>query len=348
MSQITDKLKNVPEKKLAYAELKTRFDMAQDKYILLQKRLDEAQILEEVSKLERIDVIKEAGIPGRPIKPDWNKNLTAGVMLGICFALFAVFVRASMDKTLLWPFQLHGMIEDSPVTTNAAVFDLPTLPSKAACAQMMDKTNFAVPEPYKRLVIHLENLSKKEQVRRIGVIPVSPFAECNITTIALGLYLTELSNKMVLIDTDYSNNALTRLIGRLGLPVSSGIENGPGLSDYLSGDAEDFVDIIYPLGKTVYGSFIPAGRPIHEAGFQFSHKNLGQLEANLSPNYNFVLYSLSSLEKSFDSIAVGRTLDGVLLLVHPGITQLEQVNRAIVELESIGCPLLGIMYQPIE
>src|SRR5262249_10166242 len=156
----------------------------------------------------------------------------------------------------------------------------------------------------------LENLSKKEQVRRIGVIPISPFGECNITTIALGLYLTELSNKMVLIDTDYSNYSLTRLIGSMRLPMSGAVESGPGLSDYLNGDVDDFVDIIYPLGKTVYGSFIPAGRPIHEAGFQFSHKNLGQLEANLSPNYNFVLYSLSSLEKSFDSIAVSRTLDG--------------------------------------
>ena len=106
------------------------------------------------------------------------------------------------------------------------------------------------------------------------------------------------------------------------------IEQGPGLSEYLEGQVEDFVDVIYPLGKTVYGSFIPNGHP-QEAGFQFSHKNLTQLEANLSPNYNFVLYGLTPIEHSYDSIAVGRTLDGVLLVLKPGQTRLGAARQAV-------------------
>src|SRR5690606_24211978 len=152
------------------------------------------------------------------------------------------------------------------------------LPSRQVFSGLLEKSNFTVPEPYKRLIIHLENLSKSSNVRRVGLMPVSPFAGCNMTTVALSLYLTELSNKMVLIDTDFTQHSVTSLLKSTRLPIAAALESGPGLSDYLHGETDDFIDIIYPLGKTVYGSFIPSGDPVHDTGFQFSHRNLSQLE----------------------------------------------------------------------
>jgi Mrp family chromosome partitioning ATPase len=152
----------------------------------------------------------------------------------------------------------------------------------------------------------------------------------------------------MLIDTDFTPHSVTGLLRTLKLPISAALHAGPGLSDYLSGDTEDFLDIVYPLGKTVYGSFIPAGDPVHDTGFQFSHRNLGQLEGNLSPNYNFVLYALPSVEQSYDAIAVSRTLDGVLLMAHPGVTSLEQIQSTVRELASVDCRVLGILVQPLK
>ncbi len=337
-------LNHVPETQFAYAELKVRFDSAQEKVKMLQKRLDDALLMEAVSaNFTKVEIFKQPQTPKSPIRPNLQKNLSAAVLLGLCFALFAIFVRASLDKTLHWSFQLSGL---SQAEHPKPVFELPPLPTRPQFKQLMEQSNFAVPEPYKKLIIHLENLNRKEQIRRIGIMPVSTFADCTMSTIMTGLYLTELSNKLILIDTDTTPYSSSRLISSLKLPVSAGIDNGLGLSDYLRGDAEDFVDIIYPLGKTVYGSLIPAGQGSQEGGFQFSHKNLGQLEANLSPNYNFVLYGLPSIERSYDSIAVGRMLDGVLLVVHPGETSLDQINQAVAEMETVGCRLLGILFQP--
>lgn len=343
IGQVGDALSGVPDQQLAYQELKNKFELVQDRVKGLQKRLDEAILMEEVSSnFTKVDVLKKPKTPSAPIRPNTNKNLMAAVLLGVCFSLFAVFVRSTADRTFRWPFQVFGLLDEN---MGESVFILPKSPSKTAFRQMMEKSNFSVPEPYKRLIIHLENLSKQDQVRRIGVIPVAPTADTNIATVSLGLYLTELSNKMMLIDTDYTSHSITCLISRLNLPMSTGIDEGPGLSDYLNGDVEDFVDIIYPLGKTVYGSFIPSGDERQDSGFQFSHKNLGQLEASLSPSYNFVLYSLSSVEASYDAIAVSRTLDGVFLLAQPGYTSLDQIRAAMRELEAVNCRLLGILIQ---
>ncbi len=340
---VKDTLQGVPKQALTYAGLKNQFEISQDKVKVLQKRLDDASLMEEVSKsFTRIESLKYPTLPVSPLRPNMGKNMMAAVLLGLCLSLFSVFVRATMDRTLRWPFQVTGLVD-----TNNSVFTLPALPSRQVLSAMLEKTNFNVPEPYKRLIIHLENLSKTDQVRRIGVLPVSPFPECGMTTIALSLYLTELSNKLVLIDTDYSRQSVSSLVAGLRVPMAAEMQEGAGLSDYLNGQTEDFIDVIHPLGKTVYGSFIPAGPPVQETGFQFSHRNLGQLEQELSPNYNFVLYSLPAIEQSYDAVAVGRTLDGVMLVVHPEMTGLDQLHHAIKELEAVNCRLLGVLVQPV-
>lgn len=342
--EVTGMLRDVPEQAVQYVALKNGYEMAQDKVRLLQKRLDEAALMENVSQnFTKVDILKQPTLPGAPVRPDLKRLATVAVLLGMCLALFSVFVRATLDRTLRWPFQVKGLLDDEAENT---IFALPALQGKQEVSHLLEKTNFTVPEPYKRLIIHLENLAQSRNVRRIGIIPVSSFEDCNLATVALSLYLTELSNKMVLIDTDYGKGSVTRTLRSLRLPLSAAIEEGPGVSDYLRGEVEDFIDVIYPLGKTVYGSLIPAGDPMHDAGFQFSHRNLSQLEENLSPNYNFVIYSLPAIQQSYDAIAVGRTLDGVILLAQPGMTGLDEIQHAIRELQAVNTPILGMMIQP--
>ncbi len=344
-NEVMAMLHDVPKQAVDYFALKNAVDLAQDKVQVLQKRLDEATLMENVSQsFTKVEVLKKPVTPAAPVRPDFKRLVTVAGLFGLCLALFSVFIRATLDRTLRWPFQVKGMLADEEEKT---IFTTPAFTGKAELSGMLEKTNFTVPEPYKRLIIHLENLAKYENVRRIGIIPVSSFEDCNMTTVALSLYLTELSNKMVLIDTDFSRTSVTSLIRSLRLPVSAAIAEGPGLSDYLSGEAEDFIDIVYPLGKTVYGSLIPSGEPIQDTGFQFSHRNLAQLEENLSPNYNFVVYSLPAIEKSYDSIAVGRTLDGVILLTYPGLTSLDEIQQAIRELEAVNTRVLGMVVQPL-
>ncbi len=342
---VTGQLKDVPQQTLEYMSLKNRYEMLREKVGTLQKRLDEAALMAEVSKsFTKVETLKSPSVPNSPIRPNLTKNLTIAALLGLCLAVFSIFLRASLDRTLRWPFQINGLLPDE----DNAIFTLPSLPNRKQFCALLEKTNFVVPEPYKRVIIHLENLAKSDNVRRIGIIPVSSFTDCNMATVALSLYMTELSNKMVLIDTDFSRQSVSALIGGLKMPISAAIQEGPGLSDYLSGQTEDFVDIIYPLGKTVYGSYLPSGEPVTETGFQFSHRNLGQLAENLSPNYNFVLYGLSSIAHSYDAIAVGRTLDGVLLLVHPDRSNLDQIQQAVRELETVNCRILGILFQALK
>src|SRR5690606_17093529 len=121
---------------------------------------------------------------------------------------------------------------------------------------------------------------------------------------------------------------------------------GPGLSEYLSGQTNEVIDIIYPLGKSVYGSIIPAGEPLENAGFQAFQRPFSHLEQALSPNYHFVFYALPSIRQSYDAVALSRTLDGVIVLAYPGLSRVDELKSTLAELDAIGVPVLGIALQP--
>lgn len=334
-------LKGVPQQTLDYAALKTRYELTQEKARLLQKRLDEAAMMQEVSKnFTRLEILKNPIIPQAPLRPNLSKNMTAAVLLGFCLAIFGVFVRASVDRTLRWPFQLNGMVKE---TEGQILMTLPEVPPPKRVATLLEAHGMKVPEAYQRLALQLDQASQESGLRRIGLLPVGACPLSGSAALLLSLYLTELGHKLMILDTDFTDNSITEGLCRLKLPISRSVQDGPGLSDYLSGHVEDFVDVIYPLGKTVFGSLIPSGRLVNGAEARFSARHWEHVQENLSPHYQFIFYSLPAIESSYDAVALSRTLDGVFLLVHPGETQLKQIHQTLHDLQSAHTRILGFL-----
>lgn len=330
-----------PQLLVEYANLQKQAQTAQDKVRLLQRRLDDAVLTGEIARqFEPVEILNNPELRVRPFPYALALHLVASGLAGLLLALCGVGVRVAVDHRLRGSFQLGELAEKR-------VFCLDKLPSRKVLSALLERGNFKIPEPYQRLMLYLETLAQTERVRRIGLMPVGAFPDRALPIISLGLYCTEPGYKVALIDTDFSKQSTSRLIESLQVPLSRAIEEGPGLSDYLAGESVDFVDIIYPLGKTVAGSLIPAGEPISAASGQMSRRGIVHLEEQLSPNYNFVFYGLPALAESYDSVAVGRILDGVMLVVYPGISSLAQIKRTIQELDAVDARLLGIIVQPV-
>lgn len=339
--ELASKLSGIPSEAIEYAALKNQFERIQEKVHALQKRLDDATLSQEAAKsFTRVEVLKNPVLPAAPISPNLPFNLLAATLLGVLLAGWSVIVAVHLDRKFRWPFQLSAM-------ASKPLFLLDKLPPRKAFAALMERGNFIIPDAYKRLILHLDQLSEQDNIRRIGLLPVGVFPERGIPTVSLSLYFTELGNKVSLIDLDFSKASVTGLIGSLKLPISVGIQEGPGLSDYLGGDDTELVDIIYPLGKTVYGSLIPSGDSVTDASVAFNQRSLNALENELSPNYRFVFYSLPAITQSYDAVAVSRILDGVILVAYPGVSSLEHIQQAIRELESVNGKLLGVVIQPV-
>lgn len=224
---------------------------------------------------------------------------------------------------------------------------LSPLPDLSAFIQQMegDFAGAVSSSPMKQLQgILLEQ--KHHNKKRIGIVPISSFVTSQATLLALSLLLAESGQKTLLTDLDFSDRSLSRWLSSLPIPLAKGLQEGSGLSEFVDDMTSDFIDIIYPLGKSVYGSLIPAGHVGSLKGLIPSPLVLQKLLPNLSPQYDFVLYALPALEENQSALKLGLEMDGIILINHPGITKPKEADQALKLIEKSGIQLLGIIDQP--
>lgn len=338
--EVLQKLEPVPDQQLSYAQLDANWKLAQEKTNRLQGALNELLQTQAESASFTARWLQPPTL-SEPIQPHATRYWVWAFLAALGLALTAVGLMSRLDQSIKDVAQIQRM-------TDRPVLSLQRLPGESKIKQQLEGhiDHHAVPLSFQQALIYLGRC-QQEAGRRIGLMPVSRFSGAPGAGLLLSLHLADLGHKLVLVDTDFGPYSLSTWIRTLSVPVvSEGLANNPGLGDYLDERVEDFVDMICPLGKTVFGSLIPAGRlDAGETGLHFTQKNLTQLEADLSPNYEYVMYALPSLHHSFDAVSVGRMLDGVLLIAHRGITTEPELQQAISSLRDGGVNLLGVFYQ---
>ena len=111
---IEDRMYAIPNVERDLLELTRNLEVAEELYLLLFKRLEEARLVES-SLLIGNRVIDNAVPPLRPVAPSIRRNLLMGLGLGIVFGIFLAFIIEIADTRLRRPDQLIGYLKGSPV-----------------------------------------------------------------------------------------------------------------------------------------------------------------------------------------------------------------------------------------
>jgi len=93
------RLELLPDKELYLARLERAIMVAENIYLILLEKYQEARI-NEVMELGDIRVIDEARIPNNPIKPNKRLNLAIGGILGLMLGVMLTFFMEYMDNTI--------------------------------------------------------------------------------------------------------------------------------------------------------------------------------------------------------------------------------------------------------
>lgn len=153
----------------------------------------------------------------------------------------------------------------------------------------------------------------------------------SITAANLGLAMAqEFQRQVVLVDADLRSPSVASLFG---------LENGPGLSDVLAGEAtlEEALVYLPDFRLTV----LPAG-----AAPQFPTELLGSAAMRramdtLRARFDRVLLDLPAVMPLADAGTVAPLADGVVMVVRAGVTQRPALDQALASLE--GTRVLGVV-----
>lgn len=154
------------------------------------------------------------------------------------------------------------------------------------------------------------------------------------------------AGRVLLIDGDMRRATLHKLLG---------CPQGPGLTEYLAGDAS-IVEVmqrpdaqgsssLLPAGLASL-TFIPAGNEHDKAADLSGNQRFGQLIAAVSPHFDWIIIDSSPVNLVSDAVNLARSCDAVLLVARGGVTKYEVAQRAVAELKA--SKVLGIVLNAVK
>jgi capsular exopolysaccharide synthesis family protein len=154
------------------------------------------------------------------------------------------------------------------------------------------------------------------------------------------------AGRVLLIDGDMRRASLHKMLG---------CPQGPGLTEYLAGEAS-IVEVMQrpqpgqrgnplPAGLASL-TFIPAGMEHDKAADLSGNRRFETLIAAVAPCFDWIVVDSSPVNLVSDGVNLARSCDAVLLVARGGVTKFEVAQRAVAELKA--SKVLGIVLNAVK
>lgn len=109
-----------------------------------------------------------------------------------------------------------------------------------------------------------------------------------------------------------------------------GLSRRKGLSDYLTGDVP-LQDLMLQSSRIDHLVMLPAGQPLSNSAEMLNSPKMAELVKDMKSRYHsrIIIFDLPPLLTSADALAFAPYVDAALLVIEDGVTQRQDVERAV-------------------
>ncbi len=191
-------------------------------------------------------------------------------------------------------------------------------------------------EEFRTLRSRLYQMRDRQPLRTVLIASVLPREGKTFTTANLAQAIVRQHERHALvIDGDLRRS-------QLHLPF--GAPSTPGLTDYLSGEADEFSIIQRGAVENLF--LIPGGKPVSNPAELLSNGRLKILLDRLAPVFDWILVDSPPAVAVSDASVLADVCDGVLLVVQAASTPFDVAQKAREEFREKG--LLGVVLNRVE
>jgi len=191
-------------------------------------------------------------------------------------------------------------------------------------------------ERFRTLRSRLYQLAAARPLRRVLVTSSVPGEGKTFVATNLAQSIVRQPDKRVLmIDADLR---APRLHIALGAPI------GPGLTDYLRGEADEYGVIQH--GSDANLCFLPSGRPVSNPSELLSSARMKKLLDLVTPVFDWVILDSPPALPIHDANILADLCDGALFVVRAGETTYEIAEKGVLEFR--GKNLLGVVLNQVD
>ena len=302
---------------------------------ILPKRI--SSIIEGTSS----KVVDSAVLPSGPSSPSYTKSAVIGFAAGLLAMAAVVVVLELLDNTIhteedITPNCKHPVL--------AAVPDMST-PSKGGYgkpdalggALVGDGISFTASEAYKLLRTKLQFSFVDDGCHIIGISSALTGEGKSLSSVNLSYSISQLGKRVLLIDCDMRRPSLADKLG---------VRRDPGLSDYLTGQAQsdNLIQMCHLSDGTPAFHMISSGRIPPNPVELLSSAKMEKMLALLRERYDYIIMDLPPVREVSDALAAAKLTDGMLLVVRSNYCDRGALSAAVRQFEFVNSKILGVLF----
>jgi len=285
-----------------------------------QIRLAEAQATNTVVRVE------DPSIPTFPVLPRTTTNVVLAGLVGFMFSCGLVLLIEAFDDTIKGPDDVTRHL-GLPVLGMIARYD------KDVKLITSTQPRSPIAEAYRSIRTNLQFASIDKPIHTLVITSPSPEDGKSSVASNLGIVMAQSGRKVTLIDADLRRPNLHKILvvpNRKGI-TSLVVQSNPNLDGCLHQTS------VPNLWVVTAGDSPP--NPSELLGSSKMNEVVGKIKESM----DIVLIDTPPILVVTDSAVLAPRVDGVILVVKPGSTNLGAAKQAIEQLRRVGANILGIV-----
>lgn len=334
-NQYRNRASVLPRLEQTQRELERQLLAAQTTYETLLTRLQEIQVTEN-QNVSNARLISPAQVPEDSSNPSKKVFLVlggvAGLMLGVATALLLDIVDRSL-KTVkeareLFSYTMLGIIpsfgRSGRLWSKDPERSIPRIVTQ-------DFPHSPVAEAYQMLQANLKFLSSDRKIKSMVVTSSAPREGKSEVSANLAAAIAQVGSKVLLVDADMRHPSQHH---------AWDLTNGMGLSNVLVDqvDYSSLVQRVMPNLDVLMAGVIPPN-PVA----LLDSNRMRSLIEQFSKDYDFILFDTPPLSGTADASVLGQMVDGMMLVVRPGVVDYRSAKSTRDFLEQSHQDVLGIV-----
>ncbi len=323
-------LSDTAEDKAERDRLDTLLTQYRQTYASLLQSYESVRLAEASSTSNVVQI--EAATPSEiPIRPRTTRNTIMGAIFGLIIGVGLVILIDIMDDTLNPEHVTRqlGLPVLGVIARHHTENDVPIVQAQPRSP---------ISEAFRALRTNIQFASVDVPVRSIVITSPSPKDGKSMTAVNLGVSLAQSGHRVAIIDADLRRPQVHK---RLNLSNRHGISAIFVQPNVVLNGALRKTDI-ENLSVITSGAIPP--NPSELLGSEKMLEILRQVEEQA----DFILLDTPPVTAVTDAAVLAPRVDGVLLVVKPGITKLAACKQTIEQLERVGANILGVVLNDVE
>lgn len=323
----TQQLAAIPQQTSRQLELEREYDLANNLYLGIKQKYDEAKIA-AVSSLPDVRIADRAVVPRRPSadsRPVWFLMSSLG---GLGIALLGVLLLDRHDRRVRFPEQVTDGL-GLPILGAA-----PHVRRSNGSLKLQDAA--AVVEAFRGIRLNLHYAHGVDGPMAVAVSSPGPGDGKSFVTSNLALAFAEQGYRTVLVDADVRRGTTHRLMD---------VTRKPGLTDYLAGNASRHE--VIQTTRYPYLSVISCGTRMDSGPAMLSSPQMQSLIQDLKSEFSVLLIDTAPLAAGADPLILGTTTGNLVVVLRTGSTDRHLTEAKLGVIDRLPIRLLGAVLNDV-